>query len=88
MIRITSHITSHIIVFFWPCHVACGILVPQRGVEPVPPAVEVWSPNYWTTREFPGLVISVLFNNQIFMGHEKCKNKQTIIYALQEVSVV
>ena len=32
--------------FFWPCCVACGILVTQRGIEPWPPAVEVWSPNH------------------------------------------
>ena len=28
-----------------------GILVPQPGIEPAPPAVEVWSPNNWTARE-------------------------------------
>ena len=28
-----------------------GILVPQPGIEPVPPAVEVRSPNHWTARE-------------------------------------
>ena len=38
--------------FFWPCRTACGILVPQPGIEPVPPAVEAQSPDYWTTREF------------------------------------
>ena len=32
-------------------HEACGILVPQLGVETVPPALEVWSLNHWTTRE-------------------------------------
>ena len=37
--------------FFWPCHVACGILVPRPGTEPVPPAVEVQSLNHWTARE-------------------------------------
>ena len=30
---------------------ACRILVPQPGIEPVPPAVEVQSPNHWTTGE-------------------------------------
>ena len=30
-----------------------GILVPQPGIEPVPPAVEAWSLNHWTTREAP-----------------------------------
>ena len=38
---------------FWLHLEACGILVPQPGIEPVFPAVEVWSPNHWTTREVP-----------------------------------
>ena len=33
--------------------VACGILVPRPGIEPVLPAVEAQSPNHWTTREVP-----------------------------------
>ena len=32
---------------------ACGVLVPQPGIEPGPPVVEARSPNHWTTREFP-----------------------------------
>ena len=32
---------------------ACGILVPQPGIESGPPAVEVWSLNHWTAREAP-----------------------------------
>ena len=32
---------------------ACGILVPQSGIESGPPAVEVWSLNHWTAREAP-----------------------------------
>ena len=39
---------------FWLCYAACGILVPRAGTEPVPPAVEAWSLNHWTTREAPG----------------------------------
>ena len=39
--------------FFWPCHTACGILVPQPGIKPVPPALEAQSSNHWTAREFP-----------------------------------
>ena len=31
----------------------CGILVPQPGIEPMPPAMEVGSLNHWTTREDP-----------------------------------
>ena len=32
-------------------HRTCGILVPQLGIEPTPPALEVWSLNQWTTKE-------------------------------------
>ena len=41
--------------FFWPRHAACGILVPQPGIEPFPPpaAVEAQSINHWTAREVP-----------------------------------
>ena len=41
------------VLLFWGCCVACGILVPQPGIQPVPPAVEAWSPNHWTAREAP-----------------------------------
>ena len=47
-------------VLFCFGHAACKILVPPPGIEPVPPAVEVRSPNHWTTREFPTLCISLL----------------------------
>ena len=29
-----------LISFFWWCHMACGILVPRPGIEPMPPAME------------------------------------------------
>ena len=32
---------------------ACRTLVPQPGIEPVPPAVEARSLNHWTAREVP-----------------------------------
>ena len=34
------------IFIFWPHHVACGILVPWPGIEPIPCAVEVQHPNH------------------------------------------
>ena len=40
-------------VFFWLHRVACGILVPQPGIKPAPPAVEAQSLNHWITREVP-----------------------------------
>ena len=35
---------------------ACGILVPRPGIEPAPPALEVWSLNHWTAREVPAII--------------------------------
>ena len=32
---------------------ACRILVPRPGIEPMPPALEVWILNHWITREVP-----------------------------------
>ena len=37
----------------WPCHSACCTLVPQPGIEPLSPALEVQSLNHWTSREVP-----------------------------------
>ena len=31
-----------------------GILVPQAGIEPIPPGVEAWRLNHWTARDVPG----------------------------------
>ena len=45
-----------ILFFFWPCRMACGILVPQPGIEPGPLAMRPQSPNHWTAREFPPIV--------------------------------
>ena len=41
------------IYLFWPHNAACGISVPQPGIEPLPSAVKAQNPNHWTTREFP-----------------------------------
>ena len=48
-------------IYFWLRCVACGILVPQPGMEPGPPAVEARSPNHWTAREFPSTVYFYFF---------------------------
>ena len=39
--------------YFWPCLMACGILVPQPGIKARPTTVKAPSPNHWTSREFP-----------------------------------
>ena len=39
------------LTFFFFFLLAYRILVLQPGMEPMPPAVETWSPNLWTARE-------------------------------------
>ena len=46
-------ISCFLVFWFWPHSAALGILVPQPGIEPMPPAVETRSLNHWTTREVP-----------------------------------
>ena len=45
--------TSNFFFFFWPCHIACGTLLPSPGVKPVPPALEAWSLNPWRAKKVP-----------------------------------
>ena len=50
---IFSFMVSTFFFFFCPYHEACWILVPQPGIEPVPPAVEAWSLSHWAASEVP-----------------------------------
>ena len=49
----TGMVLRSFFFFSWPSCVACRILVPQPGTEPVSPASEVWSLNHWTTSQVP-----------------------------------
>ena len=59
--------------FFWPCCMACGILVP--GLL----AVEAQSPDHWAARAVPPFICLIVFSFQdmspvragIFMSHSK-----------------
>ena len=51
-----SFMTLILFFSFWPYCALCGILVPQPGIKPAPPALEAWSLNHWTTREVPQLI--------------------------------
>ena len=59
--------------FFWPLCTACGILIPQAGIEPGPLAVKAPSPNHWTTREFPN---GVLLKREIWTQRQACTEGQ------------
>ena len=43
-----------IVIYLFFGHIAAhGILVPQPGIEPMAPELEVQNPNHWTASEFP-----------------------------------
>lgn len=48
-----SHLFFSFLFFCWPDLMACRILVPQPGIQPVPPAEEVQSVNRWTPKKVP-----------------------------------
>ena len=54
-------------LFFLPHHVACSILVPPPGMEPLPLAVEAWSLNHCTAREFPITVVVCVITLKSYM---------------------
>ena len=58
-----------IFFFFFFGLVAFRILVPQPGTKLAPFAVEAWSPNHWTNREFPSPNIILRF---VFLGFFNC----------------
>ena len=72
---------------------ACGILAPWPGIELEPMAVKAWSPNHWTTREFPKvflfktLLLFVLLKSNLCTGLKKKKKpNSTKGYRVKSVS--
>ena len=47
-------------LFFFFCHLACGILVSRPGIQPACLALEAQSLNHWTTRKAPHLHIFLI----------------------------
>ena len=58
MLHQESKSVHSLFLFFCSQQATCGVLVPQPGIEPVPPEVEVWNPNHWTIRKVPKSVDS------------------------------
>ena len=42
---------------------ACGILVPQPGIESKPSTVKVQGPDHLNTREYPHIKVFIIFHN-------------------------
>ena len=59
----TLHFFLSLFFFFWPRHVACGILVPRPGIEPMPPAVKAPSPVLTTGPPGKSLRLCISFRN-------------------------
>ena len=47
-------------IFFFGCATGLRDLSSPTGIEPVPSAVKMWSPNHWTTGEFPYTYLLIL----------------------------
>ena len=67
---------------------ACGILVLQPGIEPVPSAVKVQSLNHWTDRKFPANIFYKGSHCKYFRpcrpyGYYICSNKIILAVALK-----
>ena len=62
------------LLLFWLHCAACGIIVPQPVIEPMPLDVEAWSLNHWTASKVPiwylldqlPFILSFLFLNVTF----------------------
>ena len=69
--------------FFWPCHTACGILVPRPGIEPASSALKAWSPNHWTAREVPPLLFKEA-EARVEMGTESVPGSDCMVVVPSE----
>ena len=55
LVSVIEFLSLSFFFFFWLYQMACGLLVLQSGIKPVPLAVEAWSFNHWTAGEVPHL---------------------------------
>lgn len=45
---------------------ACGILIPQPGLEPTPSAVKMQSPNLWTREFLQPQLLTIIYKEYIW----------------------
>lgn len=77
--------------FFWPCLVACGILVPWSVMEPMVLAFEARNLNHWTTREIPEQILLCIYFLLLCKAHvvpfKHSKIWGTFYFCLQMVTL-
>ena len=66
--------------FFWPLHVE---LLPP-GMEPMPSAEEIQSPNHWTIREVPRIYFAD--KPRLFLSHFHLQNSLTDLHGEMSMS--
>ena len=71
----------------------CEILAPQQWIEPLPPAVEMWSLNHWTTREVPNQdfksnVLNMLKELKETMSKELNASVRMMFHQIENISKV
>ena len=65
----------HFSLFFFGLPMPYAVLL-QSGIDPVPPALEAWSLNHWTTREVSNMCI-LMFVNYTQTLQKLKKNEKT-----------
>ena len=63
--------------------VCAGILVPSLGIEPMPPAMEVWSRNHGTARE---VSVAILIEDTRSEKREKRDSHVLSMFCQQDIA--
>ena len=64
---------------------ACGILVPKPGIEPMPPEVDVQSLNHWIAREVPIMIFKI--NSSFFFFFYGVSHDRNHFFRLESESL-
>ena len=74
------------IFIFWLCQESCEILVPWPGIELMPPALEAWGLNHWTSRKSQMhvyiYIFCIYFLNDVFLAFSLNNSKKILFIYL------
>lgn len=73
---------SFIYFFYLTTQTACGMLVRQPGVEPMPPEVVAQIPNHWTAKEVQNHILPNLRTQKSLSSPDFLPTEVTIIRSL------